>query len=758
MRDCIKGFLLFAAVLTFGFSPKVNACTGSILTGNINPDESWQLIENVEAGSRFTFTMGENEVIIFSFCRGGASYLNNPVVEIGNADGTDTYASNDDHCGYGSELIWVCPATDTYSVSFYQFGCIADSIALGTVSYKFLITPTEQDCLGAIQLCTEYYEDTVSHSGSGNYYDIFNFNEQDSMAVATNNCPNCLVTGERNCQWFTFSVQQGGYLRFTIDPFSDNDDYDWALYSLNNGVTCEDLVYPYENPPVSCNYSYMQNGTGNTGIDSGPETCQGPVADMGFNSDLYVATGEKYALVISNFSSSQNGFSLDFSESTADITDTVPPALEDIIYPLQCGSTSISLQFSELILCSSVQTTDFVLTGPGGVYEISQVYSLMSMTVSANTYSGTWYDDVWTLQFNDIPLPTGDYVLTLNENSVSDKCGNTNETAEISFSVDCVDSFILTININGEGSVNVNGIEYSEPITVIEGTELSLEAIAQDGWQFESWTGDLTGSLSSENLVIGADKTITANFGEMPPEIYNLTVFYSGSGVVNVNGELYSSVMSFEEGTIVEMFAIPDAGWEFDHWETDLSGNINPEQLLIDTYKVVTAVFTEIPVPEYILSIDIIGEGVVNVDGVDYTEQLLIQEGTEKSLTAIPAENWMFSTWSGDLSGNTNPETILIDANKNVIVTFLNISYIQYPEENATITVSPNPFANKLEIKSYGDCALKQYQVINSAGQIVLTGSLYEETSINTECLTQGIYFLKILNDSFLNTFKIVKE
>ena len=78
--------------------------------------------------------------------------------------------------------------------------------------------------------------------------------------------------------------------------------------------------------------------------------------------------------VISNFSSSQNGFSLDFSESTADITDTVPPALEDIIYPLQCGSTSISLQFSELILCSSVQTTDFVLTGPGGVYEISQVF------------------------------------------------------------------------------------------------------------------------------------------------------------------------------------------------------------------------------------------------------------------------------------------------------------------------------------------------------------------------------------------------
>ena len=40
------------------------------------------------------------------------------------------------------------------------------------------------------------------------------------------------------------------------------------------------------------------------------------------------------------------------------------------------------------------------------------------------------------------------------------------------------------------------------------------------------------------------------------------------------------------------------------------------------------------------------------------------------TLTATPATGWSFSSWSGDLSGNTNPTTITMNANKAVTAIF----------------------------------------------------------------------------------------
>jgi uncharacterized repeat protein (TIGR02543 family) len=39
-------------------------------------------------------------------------------------------------------------------------------------------------------------------------------------------------------------------------------------------------------------------------------------------------------------------------------------------------------------------------------------------------------------------------------------------------------------------------------------------------------------------------------------------------------------------------------------------------------------------------------------------------------LTAVPAAGWTFSNWSGDLTGSTNPDTIIMDGNKTVTATF----------------------------------------------------------------------------------------
>jgi uncharacterized repeat protein (TIGR02543 family) len=109
--------------------------------------------------------------------------------------------------------------------------------------------------------------------------------------------------------------------------------------------------------------------------------------------------------------------------------------------------------------------------------------------------------------------------------------------------------------------------------------------------------------------------------------------------------------------------AYPDSGWTFGGWSGDLSGSTNPDTILMDSNKSVTVTFNEIP--EYSLSVNIVGSGVVTVNGSSP-----YAAGSVVVLEAYPDSGWTFGGWSGDLSGSTNPDTILMDSNKSVTVTF----------------------------------------------------------------------------------------
>jgi hypothetical protein len=51
----------------------------------------------------------------------------------------------------------------------------------------------------------------------------------------------------------------------------------------------------------------------------------------------------------------------------------------------------------------------------------------------------------------------------------------------------------------------------------------------------------------------------------------------------------------YDNNALVEVLAVPEAGWTFDHWEGDLTGSVNPENLTVDGEKSVTAFFVELP-------------------------------------------------------------------------------------------------------------------------------------------------------------------
>ncbi len=272
------------------------------------------------------------------------------------------------------------------------------AIALLCISLNtFAQVPTNQDCLNAIPICNNTYSTTISYSGTGNYPNEIN------------NGISCLGSGEKNDVWYTFTTPFFGNLNFTITPNNPTDDYDWAVYNLTtNG--CADI---FTNPGMSIRCNYAPNlGCGGT---TGPNNNTGGPCGGQNETSMPVTPGQTYVINVSNFSSTQSGYLIDFNASTAGIFDVFPPALNNSTTPA-CGSTSITWTFNENVTCASVQPSDFVLTGPGGPYTITSI-------TSAACATGAAYGKSYTINFTPAIAFSGAYNLAL-VSPVTDLCGN----------------------------------------------------------------------------------------------------------------------------------------------------------------------------------------------------------------------------------------------------------------------------------------------------------------------------------------------
>lgn len=259
-------------------------------------------------------------------------------------------------------------------------------------------TSVNSDCPNAIPLCLNTYSTTAAYSDEG-----FIQNE-------INPGSSCLLSGERNDVWYTFTTYFFGTINFTITPNNPTDDYDWAIFNLTNNV-CAD-IYNTPSIEVSCNYA-PNLGCGGT---TGPNNNTGGPCGGQNEAAITVTPGQTYVINVSNFSQSQSGYTIDFSNSTFPLNDVMGPALSTSTNPV-CGSTSITWTFTENVACSSVQASDFVLTGPGGPYTITGVSSPSCVNPATD------YGKVYTINFTPAIAFSGAYNLAL-VSPVNDLCGN----------------------------------------------------------------------------------------------------------------------------------------------------------------------------------------------------------------------------------------------------------------------------------------------------------------------------------------------
>jgi hypothetical protein len=292
------------------------------------------------------------------------------------------------------------------------------------------------DCDGAIILCGDLYTETQASFSSGNLFE------------ATGSCNQGI---EQSSVWYTFTVQADGNLSFIIDPLNDVDDYDWGLFNITTGG-CAGLGTT--SPEVECN-SYgdftfngptgISTANGGTGTSNGPGNTLGPP----FNADLPVVVGQTYALVVMNWSNSFDGYTIDFGESTAALYDQVPPV--PISAVTDCSNLTVVLTFSVPIVGTSVQPSDFTVTGPSG-----------TITVQSVTANNPTMADVFTIQLTNQVLIGGTYTLNITNTTgfVEDACGNLG-TQSITFEISDPVAFDVatTTACNGfGGSLTVSNI------------------------------------------------------------------------------------------------------------------------------------------------------------------------------------------------------------------------------------------------------------------------------------------------------------
>ncbi|MDP2722156.1 MAG: T9SS type A sorting domain-containing protein [Bacteroidales bacterium] len=284
-------------------------------------------------------------------------------------------------------------------------------------------TPTTQDCLGAIPVCDFIYIEDHTANGHGNYNEI----------PSTQTCPLHCMDGEKNSRWYIFTVLESGVLRFEITPQTSSDDYDWSVFNLTN----HDCGEIWSNPGemlVSCNAAGGSGYQGATGISTphgGTNNCNGGGPTAKWNADLVVWAGSTYVLVVSDWTQTPGGYTLDFSASTAAIFDDQRPFVEYVGGDLitACGSSEIVVRFNENVKCATVQATDFILTGPGGPYTIESV-------LGYNCDLGGSNEREYTLTISPAIYQGGEFELGLSLfSAISDACNNYAQSTTVPFSI-----------------------------------------------------------------------------------------------------------------------------------------------------------------------------------------------------------------------------------------------------------------------------------------------------------------------------------
>ena len=176
----------------------------------------------------------------------------------------------------------------------------------------------------------------------------------------------------------------------------------------------------------------------------------------------------------------------------------------------------------------------------------------------------------------------------------------------------------------------------------------------------------------------------------LPISVTNTSVISSGAAITQANGSRYVwdiAPLDIGQGGVITITGVLSDGLQGGDVFTNTASITTTSATESATSNNASSASVIVAAEEtYVLTIHIVGDGSVTSTppGTVMLPYHLYPAGTVVTLTATPDMGWHFTGWSGDLSGEVNPDQLTMDADKVVTATFMTKIYLPLVQRNST--------------------------------------------------------------------------
>ena len=439
-----------------------------------------------------------------------------------------------------------------------------------------------------------------------------------------------------------------------------------------------------------------------------------------------------------SWTSTASSWELELTNVSGTTTQTVttnPYILTGLVSNMQYSVRMRSLCNGMYEEPSSEWSTAVTFTTAGGTTPTFTITVQSNNEAWGTVTGGGTYNEGTVVNLTAIPADGYRFVQWNDANTENPRSVTVTANATYIATFEAIPTYTITAMANNPawGTVTGGG-------TYQEGTEVTLTATANDGYQFVQWNDAVTDAVRT--ITVTANANYVATFVDTSAELVYHTV------TVSVNDSAMGSVTGdgrYLEGTQATLTAVPNDGYRFVEW--DDHNTDNPRVVTVNEDMALTAIFEAIPTYTITVQANNAAWGTVTGGGT-------YQEGTVITLVATANDGYHFVRWNDDVT--TATRQVVVNAND---------SYIAYFEANVgindvefgSVSLYPNPASTSVTLGLEGFEGEANVQIVDMNGRVVRSANSVSATvTLDVADLPQGAYFVRVVSGTRTAVSKLI--